>query len=159
MRTNPNFGKLYGNRSRRTLQRKDSRGVDWPEKDWFPSVGSCELLINSIKRPEIFGDFCDALRTYFGKGSAKKIYLVQEEATSDEIPQTLEFDITSLSEIEKSGLFRSRNISVLCDEDFTFALKLHYEGFGFLSGPDELCQALHASRVIAPVLEDVEWKN
>ncbi len=159
MRTNPNFGRLYANRSRRTLQRKDSRGVDWPEKDWFPSVGSCELLINSIKRPEIFGDFCDALRKGFGEGSAKKVYLIQEEATSDEIPQTLEFDITSLSEIEKSGLFRSSYTSVLCDEDFTFALKLHYEGFGFLNGPDESCQALHASRVVAPVLEDVEWKN
>jgi hypothetical protein len=159
MRTNPNFGKLYGNRSRRTLQRKDSGSVDWPEKDWFPSVGSCELLINSIKRPEIFGGFCNALRKFFGEGLAKKIYLVQEEATSDEIPQTLEFDITSLFEIEKSGLFRSSYNSVLCDEDFTFALKLHYERFGFLSGPDELCKALHASRVVAPFLEDVEWKN
>jgi hypothetical protein len=159
MKSNPDFGRLYGNRSRRTLQRKDSRGVDWPEKDCFPIVGSCELLINNIKRAEIFGDFCDALRRFFGGASAKKFYLIQEEATSDEVPETLEFDVKNLSEIERSRLFRSSYTSVLCDEDFTFALKLHYEGFGFLSGPDELGEALRASKIIAPVLEDVQWKS
>jgi hypothetical protein len=159
MKSNPDFGRLYGNRSRRTLQRKDSRGVDWPEKDCFPSVGSGELLINNIKQVEIFGDFCDALRRLFGGASAKRLYLVQEEATSDEIPETLEFDVTNLSEIEGSRLFRSRNSSVLCDEDFTFALKLHYEGFGFLSGPDKLCEAMRTSAAIAPVVEEVHWKD
>ena len=159
MKSNPDFGRLYGNRSRRTLQRKDSRGVDWPEKDCFPSVGSCQLLINNIKRAEIFHDFCDALRRFFGGASAKKFYLVQEEATSDEVSEPLEFEVTSLSEIERSRLFRSNYTSVLCDEDFTFALKLHYERFGFLSGPVQLCEALRASKVIAPVLEDVQWKS
>jgi hypothetical protein len=152
-------GKLYGNRARRTLLRRDFRNIEWPETDWFPSVGSCELLINNIKRADIFGGFCQVLRKFFRQRSVREFHLIQEEATTDEIPQNLEFDITDLSEIEKSALFRSNYSSVLCDENCTFALKLHYEGFGYLSGPDKLCEALRENCVLARVIEDVRWKN
>ena len=128
-------------------------------KTGFQPLVPVNCLLTASNDLKSLAIFVTRFGSFPERAQLKKVYLVQEEATSDEIPQTLEFDITSLSEIEKSGLFRSSYISVLCDEDFTFALKLHYEGFGFLSGPDELCQALHASRVVAPVLEDVEWKN
>jgi hypothetical protein len=139
--------------------RQDSRGIDWPEKDWFPSVGSCELLINNVKQSEIFGDFCNTLRKFFGESSTRKFYLIQEEVAGDETPEDLEFSITNLSEIPQSRLFGSSYNSLLCDEDFTFALKLHHERFGFLSGPDKLCEILRQGAAIRPALEEVQWKE
>jgi hypothetical protein len=151
------YESLYAGTVRRTIAWKDYRGVDWPEKDWFPSIGACELLINHINQSITLKAFLTALREHFLDDQARKFYFVQEECVSGETPRDYQFTIENISEIEGSELYDSNFSSVLFDERYTFALKLHNEGFGYFSGPEKFCESLRENATLVPLISDVQW--
>jgi hypothetical protein len=153
------YKSLYAGAIRRTLAWKDRRGVDWPEKDWFPRLGPCELLINDINQSRTLRAVLAVLQNHFANDLSKKFYFVQEEALSGEPTRDYEHTVDNLNQIERSELYKSSFTAVLFDDRYTFALKLHNEGFGYLSGPEELCNGLRETESLAPVIENVHWQD
>jgi hypothetical protein len=150
---------LYAGALRRTLAWKDHRGVDWPEKDWFSRLGPCELLIKDISERKAIRAVLAVLQNHFANERSKKFYFIQEEALSGEPTRDYEHTVDNLNQIEGSELYESNFTAVLFDDRYTFALKLHNEGFGYFSGPEELCNALRQTQSLAPLIEDVHWQD
>lgn len=153
------YNALYANVAKRTLEWQDYRGVDWPEKDWFPAIGSCELLINNVKGDDTFSTLLAVLRRYFSDSPQMKFYFVEEEFMGGGPPRDYEYFVEDLEQIEQSDLYRSTCTSVLFDERYTCALKLHHEGFAYFSGPKQVCNSVRGCESLAPLIKDVRWRE
>src|SRR5438132_11846521 len=104
---------LYTGRAKKTIAWKDYRGVDWPQTDWFPDVGPCELLINKIKPNFTLKAVLTVLCNYFAKDPAKKFYFLQEELLGGERVRDYEYSVQNLTQLEQSELYSSSFTSVL----------------------------------------------
>ena len=146
----------YRDTSEKTLEYLDSQGLPWSEKGYFPSAGNRCLLINGIHPPLLFQKLFGVLQCGGHFRNSDFIFYLQEETPAPYKTCDFVCDASSIEDIMTIASNNSHLNSLIFSSSLAWSIKLHHDGFAFISGSDLVCETISNSFVKA-FIQPVRW--